>query len=137
MQLIAFVAASGRDPELDVYGGEEAGRLAQGDIVWLVTRMPDARGMPGICGRLVVLGTQENRATDRPMELAHAHHGVRIIADRNVSERCDPFPCDVVRTWDVWRSPFGALAEVTPTQAACLETFWLGSEGRRVPRRTV
>ena len=127
MQLIAFVPSSGQSEGrgLAPYTGAALNALHEGDTVWLVTRMPDDRGTPGLCGRIVVSVPQATAAMSTPAEPTHN------IAE---SERCAPFPCDTVLSWPVWRTPFEGMAPLTDEQAACLETFWAGSEGRRLTR---
>ncbi len=127
MHRIAFVPAStlGEAPALDPYPSAALSSLPEGDVVWLVTRMTDDRATPALCGRIVIGGRHDADPAD-------ARPGPAAAVDVDASERCDPFPCDPIHSWPIWRTPFEGPAELTDTQAACLETYWAGARGRRI-----
>jgi len=124
MHTIAFVPASslGAPRGLAPHAGEALASLREGDVVWLVTRMTDDRATPALCGRIVI---GRRRGTSTPGS------GPEPVPDADASERSEPFPCDPIRSWDIWRAPFEGLRQLTDAQAACLETYWAGVRTRR------
>lgn len=114
---------------LQVYA--ETASLAPGDTIWLITRMPGRREVPGLCGRLVA-AERPGRGGAEPVGAASPES--RADADRGLSERCRPIPCGVIRSWPAWRAPFGGLAALTQEQGRYLDRIWAASRGRRETR---
>lgn len=114
---------------LDVYGGADLERLHPGDRLWVVTRMSDDRATPALCGRLVVDHVERHvpGTCDAPLNAGDRSH--RLVVHREQSERCAPFVCDAIISWDIWRKKFAGVETLTEEQGSALEAEW-----KRAPR---
>ncbi len=117
----------GRPPDVQgmtLYGDASLRALKRGDVLWVATRTGGSRGTPALCGRLLV-DRVESRTADDPLfpsdRMDRTH---RLIVTRDGSERCLPFECGSIASWDIWRRPFGGLVELSDEQGSALDGEW-------------
>jgi hypothetical protein len=120
---------------LQLYGAADLDTLASGDVVWIATRMEDDRGMPALCGRLVISRIERPRGNVKLFEPAYCDRDRRAIMQFSRSERCQSLECPFIRTWEIWRSPFGGLRTLSDEQGRSLEEHWEKAAGRGAPRQ--
>lgn len=117
----AAVGAGG----LDLCGDADFDRLQQNDLLWIITRLDADRPMPALCGRLTVERVLPYTANDKHTNLpARADCTRLIVVDLDRSERCTPFACEMLISWEIWRKPFGGIRPLSDEQARTLERSW-------------
>src|SRR5688572_5715658 len=109
----------GRDG-LNLCGGPGLDNLAAGDVLWIVTRMGDDRASPALCGRLVV--DQVTRHGPDEGNVENRSHCLVVHARQ--SERCVPFVCDAIISWDIWRRKFTGVGLLSEEQGRTLDSEW-------------
>ncbi|MBX3390269.1 MAG: hypothetical protein KF691_12545 [Phycisphaeraceae bacterium] len=110
--------------ELDLWGGIELQVLKRGDVIWVVTRLAHERPVPALCGRLCVESALRHSSDHPNFQPLRADCGMRVVAASSRSIRCDPFRCEVIASWKVWRSPFRGIGFLNADQGAALEDAW-------------
>jgi len=112
---------------LDLCGDRDLEAVSTGDTVWVITRLGGDRPAPGLCGRLRAAGVTPHISGEGGFDRSHADCGYRLLVDEDHSERCVPFSCDMILSWNIWRQPFRGVRELTEEQGRTLNIEWAKS----------
>lgn len=109
---------------LDLYGENDLKQLGVGDVLWVVTRMGDDRATPALCGRLVVDHVERHFPGMKDSPLNAGDKSTCVTVHHRMSERCAPFVCDAIISWDIWRRKFSGVEVLSDEQGRTLEAEW-------------
>jgi hypothetical protein len=109
---------------LGLCGDQDLQEVSKGDIVWVVTRSSLDRPVPALCGRLVADRVEGHAPGGTEFDSSHADCRYRLAVDEAGSERCTPFACDLIVSWDIWRQPFRGVRALTEEQGRSLDIEW-------------
>lgn len=112
---------------LSLCGDQDLKALSEGDVLWVITRAGGARPVPALCGRLVAERVEVHTSAGLGFDATHADSRYRLRVQQERSERCVPFPCDMIVSWEIWRQPFRGVRMLTDEQGQALEMEWLRS----------
>ena len=115
------------DAGLELCGDRDLKAVSPGDTLWVITRVGADRPVPALCGRLIATGVAPHAAGDANFDASHSDCAFRLLVDEGRSERCVPFPCIMIDSWDIWRQPFRGVRELTHEQGRTLEIEWARS----------
>ncbi|GMV26246.1 MAG: hypothetical protein AMXMBFR58_22770 [Phycisphaerae bacterium] len=136
MQFIIFESTTevGQQPGmcLSLCGDHDLEAVSKGDVVWVVTRSGIDRPVPALCGRLIADRVEPHVPGGKDFDPVHADCRHRLVVDVGGSERCKPFACEMIVSWDIWRQPFRGVRALTDEQGQTLDMEW--SKMAREPR---
>lgn len=112
------------DVGMELCGDRDLKAVSPGDTLWVITRVGADRPVPALCGRLNAREVAPHAADDANFDASHSDCALRLLVDEGRSERCVPFPCVMIDSWDIWRQPFRGVRELTQEQGRTLEIEW-------------
>ena len=115
---------------LDLCGDRDLREISRGDVLWIISRAGGDRPVPALCGRLVAEQVVAHSSSAAGFVPGHADCGYQLRVDEGRSERCTPFACDMVNSWEIWRQPFRGVRRLTDEQGRSLEIEWGRSDRR-------
>lgn len=120
---------------VDLCGDADLKAVQAQDTVWVVTRMGHNRLVPALCGRLIADRVVPHSLQSSGFDAAHSDSLYQLVLDQTRSERCIPFACDMIASWDIWRRPFRGVRMLTDDQGRTLEAAWTGHVREPRPAR--